>query len=110
MTAADKSLSRGGTEMVVYSNAIPGIYYIGVKSQDQKAAEYAIMGVFSQLPFGTRDTNGDQHLIGIPTPAPIPDGYVDARINPALAPAIAIMRPADHGAPGDRDQYHRPSN
>ena len=54
--AADKSLSRGGTETIVYSNATPGIYYIGVKSEDQQAAEYAIMGVFSELPFGSRTT------------------------------------------------------
>ena len=50
-----------------------GIYYIGVKSEDQQAAEYAILGVFSELPFGTTDDNGNQHLIGFPVPA-IPDG------------------------------------
>ena len=59
VAAADKSLSRGGTETIVYSNATPGVYYIGVKSEDQQAAEYALMGVFSQQPFGASNTNGD---------------------------------------------------
>ena len=72
--ATEKSLSRGGTETVVYSNATPGVYYFGVKSEDQQAAEYAILAVFSERPFGGTDTNGNQHLIGFPTPMPIPDG------------------------------------
>ncbi len=71
--AANKSLTRGGTEVIVLSNAVNGAYYIGVKSEDQQAAEYAIMGVFSQNPFGSQDSDGS-HLVGIPTYAPIPDG------------------------------------
>ena len=72
--ATDKSLSRSGTETVIYSNATTGVYYFGVKSEDQQAAEYAILAVFSELPFGGTDTNGNQHLLGFPTPMPIPDG------------------------------------
>ena len=73
--------------MVVYSNAINGLYYFGVKCEDQMAAQYAIMGVFSRLPFGTSDENGDQSLIGIPTFQPIPDG---TPLNPPFAQVIAI--------------------
>lgn len=76
--AAAKSLSRGGTETVILSNAIPGQpYYIGVKSEDHEAAEYSFLGVFSNLPFGSSDDNGDMHLRGFPVNAPIPDGSPD---------------------------------
>jgi subtilisin-like proprotein convertase family protein len=74
LAAATKSLTRGGTETIVLSNATPGTYYIGVKSEDQMAAEYGFMGVFSRFPFGSSDQNGNQTLIGFPAPAPIPDG------------------------------------
>ena len=92
LDAADKSLTRGGTETIVYSNAIPGVYYIGVKSEDQQAAEYAFLGVISELPFGNTDTNGDQSLLGIPAPAPIPDAYVDASgiTLPGTPPATIV--------------------
>jgi subtilisin-like proprotein convertase family protein len=85
--AADKSLSRGGTETIVYSNATPGVYYIGVKSEDQQAAEYAFLGVLSQLPFGNTDTNGNQTLFGFPVPMPIPDGSPS---QPGVAQVMAV--------------------
>ncbi len=74
IAAADKSLGRGGTETIVYSNATPGIYYVGVKSEDQEAAEYGFLGVFSLEPFGTRDKDGNMLLRGFPVNASIPDG------------------------------------
>jgi len=64
-----KSLSRGGTETIVLTNANPGVYYIGVKCESQTAAEFGFMSVFSQEPFSQ---NGD--LLTFPNPAPIPDG------------------------------------
>jgi subtilisin-like proprotein convertase family protein len=73
VAAASKSLSRGGTETIVYSNATRGVYYIGIKSEDQQAAEYALLGVVSLVPFGQSNSNGDWSLLGIPTLAPIPD-------------------------------------
>ncbi len=82
---ASKSLSRGGTEMIVFSNAIPGVYYIGVKSEDHQAAEYALLGIFSQLPFGSTDEQGNQHLLGFPTPLAIPDG------SPQFSQASLLM-------------------
>ena len=81
VAAADKSLSRGGTETIVYSNATPGVYYLGVKSEDQQAAEYALLGVFSQQPFGASNTNGDHTLLGFPSYLPIPDGSPEHSTN-----------------------------
>ena len=86
VVAADKSLSRGGTEVIVSSNATDGIYYIGVKSEDQQAAEYALMGVFSKEPFGSEDQAG-AHLVGIPTYQQIPDGSPHL---PGVATIVAI--------------------
>ncbi len=49
---------RTGTEQVVLSNAVQNqVYYIGVKAEDQMAAEFSFFGVFSLLPFGDEDGN-----------------------------------------------------
>jgi subtilisin-like proprotein convertase family protein len=77
ISAADKSLGRGGTETIVYSNATPGIYYVGVKSEDQEAAEYGFLGVFSLEPFGTSDKDGNMLLRGFPVNVAIPDGTAE---------------------------------
>jgi subtilisin family serine protease/subtilisin-like proprotein convertase family protein len=74
IAAADKSIGRGGTETIVYSNATTGVYYIGVKSEDQQAAEYGFLGVFSLEPFGTRDQDGNLLLRGFPVNVTVPDG------------------------------------
>ena len=73
---ADHSRSRGGTEVVAYTNAPerPGtVYYVGVKSEDQMASEFGFVGVFSLLPF-TEEDNGNLILRGFPLPTVIPDG------------------------------------
>jgi subtilisin-like proprotein convertase family protein len=74
IAAAQKSLGRGGTETVVLSNATPGVYYIGVKSEDQEGAEFGFLGVFSLNPFANQDQNGNLLLRGFPNFAAIPDG------------------------------------
>jgi subtilisin-like proprotein convertase family protein len=74
VAAAYKSVGRGGTETVVLSNAVPGMYYVGVKSEDQEAAEYGFFGAFSQLPFSQSDSQGNLYCWGMPVNAPIPDG------------------------------------
>ncbi len=75
ITAADKSLGRGGTETIIYSNVQPGaVYYVGVKSEDHEAAEYGFFGVFSLLPFGSQDSEGNWLIRGLNVPAIIPDG------------------------------------
>ena len=88
LAAADKVLGRRGTQALVYSNAAPGaLYYVGVKAEDQAAAEYAFMGVFSLLPFGEQDQNGSWILRGINLPALIPDG---SAARPGVTNVIAL--------------------
>ncbi len=75
VAAADQSRNRGGTEFVAYSNAPPGqVYYVGVKSEDQMAAEYAFFGGFSLDPFSSQDGNGNVLVNGFPLPNVIADG------------------------------------
>ncbi len=88
LAAADKALGRSGTDVLVYSNVAPGaVYYVGVKAEDQEAAEYAFMGVFSLLPFGEQDQNGNWILQGINVPAVIPDGTAG---RPGVTNVVAI--------------------
>jgi subtilisin-like proprotein convertase family protein len=75
IASAQQSRGRTGTELVVYSNSVAGqVYYVGVKSEDQMAAEYAFLAVFSRDPFSLRDGNGNLIVPGIPIPAIVPDG------------------------------------
>jgi len=74
VTAADKSLGRGGTEVISFTNSAQGnVYYIGVKAEDQMAAEYGFLGVFSSVPFSEMSSNG-MYVRGFPLPVAIPDG------------------------------------
>lgn len=73
LAEAEKSLRRSGEEILVFSNAAPASYYVGVKAEDGQGAEYAFLGVFSRLPFATQDENGYWMLRGMNLPAAIPD-------------------------------------
>ncbi|HAO78134.1 MAG TPA: hypothetical protein DCQ92_03980, partial [Verrucomicrobia subdivision 3 bacterium] len=69
------SLGQGGTEFVFYTNSRQGqVYYIGVKSEDQMASEYAFLPVFTSIPFSQLDQNGNQIVNGLVLPVNIPDG------------------------------------
>ncbi|MCX7723218.1 MAG: S8 family serine peptidase, partial [Verrucomicrobiae bacterium] len=71
---ADKSVSRGGVELVFYTNAQPGeVFYVGIKAEDQMAAEYGFLAVFSLLPF-SESTEGGIRVRFFPVPSLIPDG------------------------------------
>ena len=76
VAAGTVSLTRSGTEKVLFSNSVPGqVYYIAIKSEDQEAGEFAFLGVASQLPFGRRDQNGNVELTPLTyLPVPVPDG------------------------------------
>jgi len=88
IAAADKSLSRGGTEFIVYSNAQPDeVFYIGVKAEDQEAAEYDFLALFSQFPFSQMGPNGEEYLRGMNVPTIIPDGTPN---KPGIATTVAI--------------------
>lgn len=93
---ADKSLTRGGTEFVAYTNTAPGeVFYIGVKSEDQMASEYAFIPIISNIPFGQTDSNGNQTVNGLPAPVNIPDGD---NAHPGIAYTFALaLTPAEVG-------------
>ena len=89
LAAADTVLGRGGTGAVVYNSVAPGaVYYVGVKAEDQEAAQYAFMGVFSRLPFSQQDVEtGIWTLRGINLPALIPDATT---AQPGVTNVLAI--------------------
>ncbi len=74
LAAADRSAGRGGTETIAYSNAVAGVYYLGVKCESQEGAEYGFAAVASQTPFAQADAVGNQLLEGFPAPALVPGG------------------------------------
>lgn len=76
VAAAVKSVERSGTETVIFTNALVGpgeIYYVAVKSEDQQAAEFSLIGISTDQPF-QRERNGRIDLFGLPYDAFLPDG------------------------------------
>ncbi|MBE0540346.1 MAG: S8 family serine peptidase [Verrucomicrobia bacterium] len=108
---ADKSRGRNGTELIVYSNAQPdAVYYVGVKAEDQMAAEYAFLGVFSLNPFSTRDEDGNLIVPGLPLPSTVPDGspadpgtalIIGLAIEPVPVRRVVVTNSFYHENPGD---------
>jgi subtilisin family serine protease/subtilisin-like proprotein convertase family protein len=74
LAAADKGISRGGTEMVVYTNAVIGeTYYLAIKAEDQQGAQFGLIALSTDDPF--EETVDGRRLIHFqPTQAVIPDG------------------------------------
>ncbi|MCU0787437.1 MAG: hypothetical protein MUC91_04495 [Verrucomicrobia bacterium] len=73
IAAAERSVTRGGRETVILTNTGPGVvHYLGVKSEDQEAAQYTLRAFFSLLPFGD-DPRGAPLLPDI-VPQLIPNG------------------------------------
>jgi subtilisin-like proprotein convertase family protein len=83
---AFKSVVQGGDQTITLTNAVKGVYYAGVKSEDQLSAEYGFMGVFSLNPLSSGQ-NGNQLLQGFPIQAAIPDGTPE---NPGVALVFAV--------------------
>ena len=105
-----RSQSRLGTETIVLSNATRGVFYIGVKSEDQQAAEYGILAIVSEQPFGEEDRLGNQTLRGFPVPVAIPDGspqaprgcYVFAvSVAPTTLHRVVVTNVLTHQLAGD---------
>jgi subtilisin-like proprotein convertase family protein len=69
IAAADMSLGRGGTETLIYSNATPGVYYVGVKCESTLGAQYGFVADASLEPFVQSDPHGNQLLRGFPRTA-----------------------------------------
>lgn len=75
LATATKSVNRGGTEVVAFTNASLGsVYYVAVKSEDQQAAEYGFAGFSSNTPFDEQDSSGNRTIHGFPLNVQIPDG------------------------------------
>ena len=87
MATADRSVTRTGTEKVLYTNSVQGqVYYVAVRSQDQEGAEYAFFGTATPLPFNQQDNNGNIPLTVLAGfPVAIPDG------SPSLPGFVTIL-------------------
>ena len=85
---ADKSVGRGGTEFVYYTDSAPGkVYYVGVYSEDQQAAQYGFIPIFTDIPFSQMNSNGAQVVNGLVLPSNIPDG---STAHPGVAYIFAL--------------------
>ncbi len=75
---------------MAYTNAQADyVYYIGVKSETQVAAEYDFLPVFSLFPFSQQDANGNETVNGLLVPVNIPDGSpAHPGVNYVIALAI----------------------
>lgn len=93
IAASDKSTLRGGTEFVTYTNSFSNaVYYVGVKSEDQQAAEFGFFAVATDKPFGGLDADGQLQMYFSGLPAVIPDGYPALPSKPPVI-AIAVVVP-----------------
>lgn len=93
IAASFKSLSRNdlsGDELVIFSNSLPNdVYYVGVKCEDQMAAEFEFFAIFSEVPLGAEDPNGFVRAYPMLGNA-IPDGSPS---QPGGTRFVAITRP-----------------
>ncbi len=75
IAGATKSLSRGGSEVITFSNSVAGDeYFVGVKSEDQQAVDFGFFAIFTDDRFADRDSQGNVSVYGIGDPTIIPDG------------------------------------
>ena len=75
LDAAFRSTERGGTEFITFDDAKVDeseVFYIAVKSEDQMAAEYGLVGLSTDNANGFSDDDGNIYML--PIPAVIPDG------------------------------------
>jgi subtilisin-like proprotein convertase family protein len=87
--ASSKALTRGGTEVVIFSNAQPNeVFTIGVKSEDQQGAQFNIFAVSSDRPFSSRDESNNIVAVALNLPVVIPDGTPD---NPGATNVFALV-------------------
>lgn len=71
------SRKQGGSELFYMTNALENqVFYIGIKSEDQKASEYNFVGISSDKPFDEND-NGNRMVRFNPGGAWVPDGSPD---------------------------------
>jgi subtilisin-like proprotein convertase family protein len=88
MKPSDMSLSRSGTETVIYSNSQPNeVYYVGVKSEDQQGADFDFYAIAQQTNFGNLNPDGSITYTYEGPPKPIPDD--EFGVPPVMVIAIA---------------------
>ncbi|MEK7780372.1 MAG: S8 family serine peptidase [Verrucomicrobiota bacterium] len=83
-----------GDEFIIFTNAaINNIYYVGVKSEDQMAAQFDFFAIFSLNPLGAEDGNGFVRAYPLSGYA-IPEGPPS---NPGGTRFVAITTPSTSG-------------
>ncbi|HEY3856849.1 MAG TPA: S8 family serine peptidase [Verrucomicrobiae bacterium] len=108
---AFKSVGRGGTETFV-TNSLAKTWYIGIKSEDQQAADFGFYAVAQQAPFSVQNPNGSVTATGTALPVFIPDAAAGAPafvfaflidpLNPAMRiQDVTVSLGIQHGNPSD---------
>lgn len=86
--AALKSLGRTGDETIILSNSAPNtVYYAGVKSEDQQAADFGFYAIAQQAPFSTLSGDGNS-ITANSTSLPV---FIPTALTPTPALAFAFM-------------------
>ena len=89
VAGAAKSRNRDATELLTFTNVPLGddvVFYVGVKSEDQQAGEFAFIGLSTDQPFTSFDENGFPHPLAIQL-RPLSDGTPS---NPGVGQWLAI--------------------
>ncbi len=94
ISSSIKSTRRGGTEVLVFKDAQPDeVFYIGVKSEDQQAANFALFAASSDQPFSSQDSSNNIIVRPIVSlPLNIPDGTPE---QPGGTNVFLIVDPLD---------------
>jgi len=113
MTSNDMSVGRSGTETVIYTNSTKNeVYYIGVKSEDQQAADFGFYAIAQQEPFGNNNPDGSISYTYSGPPIVIADDQFGIKPLPALAIVeksaigrsirkVVVTVDIEHANPGD---------
>jgi len=85
---AFKSVGRTGTESIIFTNSTANlVYYIGVKSEDQQAADFGFYAIAQQAPFSTVSANGNT-VTATGTSLPV---YIPNALSPTPALVFAFL-------------------
>ncbi|MBI5388315.1 MAG: S8 family serine peptidase [Verrucomicrobia bacterium] len=108
IASADRSVRRGGSEMVLYTDSRQDdTYYVGIKSEDQQAADYTFFAMATDR-LSNLDSNGNQIVYGYRVA--IPDGtperpggttIVAVAIYPMTVQRVIVTNTITHELPGD---------
>ncbi len=70
-----KSLGRQGEELAVFTNGLPtDIFYVAIKSEDQMAGEFSLLGLSTDEALEKEGPDGSRLLTGLPINVVVPDG------------------------------------